>query len=496
MSEPQPDNDALHDLEEECERQEKLSTPPWSLMVVGSRDDAERARQILPDLLVVGLDDPRLREELPTGPDSCVLAMGEVAMRAAAALRGAGVSEVYGRHLPPGCAFLSQFLTQKSVEFQAFGREAVRTAFEAWVGGAKRIDVKPEEHADLRRKPRLQGRSFEDLLDLPVPTTLIRAVLAEKAVVVLGGASRSWKSFLVLDWHLHLLYGIPWRDQRVRAGSSIYFCGEGQANAGKRIKAWKAYHEEQIQGIDRGTREFFVVGEVPTLTTKEGIADLRECLVDFVATHGPIALITIDTLSVGLTGEGDDENSNSMMSSIAAAMGAIRNEFNCTIILVHHLRKEPEKGKVTMNALRGGIALSCNVDQVFLVTRDGDEQKLRLDKNKDGEDDREIATSEFVVLPVGTDDEGFPTTSGVLVPIESEEALAEAAQVDALVQHYEAVFGHREFTQTDAEGNKPKGIARKELRSLLLKAASKGKLSLRPRGKGLYYAVPSSKEAP
>ena len=87
MSEPQPDNDALHDLEEECERQEKLSTPPWSLMVVGSRDDAERARQILPDLLVVGLDDPRLREELPTGPDSCVLAMGEVAMSAAAESR-------------------------------------------------------------------------------------------------------------------------------------------------------------------------------------------------------------------------------------------------------------------------------------------------------------------------------------------------------------------------------------------------------------------------
>ena len=491
MSEDPADNDVLRDLQDECSRQEKLSECPWSLTILGTRDDAEKCRALIPDLAIVGLDDPRLRVELPSGPDSCVLVLGEAPTRAAGNLRAAGVAQVFGKHLPLGHNFLSQFLEQTAQATRVFEAAAMREVFTSWVSGAKLIDVQPEGHPDLRAKPRLQGCSFEDLLDLPVPSTLIRAVLAEKAVVVLGGVSRSWKSFLVLDWHLHLLYGIPWRDQRVHAGSSIYFCGEGQANAGKRIKAWLGYHEKRIRGVDRGGRQFFVVGEVPTLTTSAGIADLRAYLTDFVAEHGPVAMLTIDTLSVGLTGEGDDENSNSMMASIAAAMGAIRTEFNCTIILVHHLRKDAESGSVSMNSLRGGIALSCNVDQVFLTTRNKEGQTLKLSKNKDGEDDREIARSQFEVVIVGEDEEKLPITSGVLVAPDEAEL---NAQIAALVRHYWEAFGRAEFTQSQAETERPAGVSRDKARSLLTVAVERSALVCRSDGNASRYCVPTAED--
>ena len=48
---------------------------------------------------------------------------------------------------------------------------------------------------------------------------------------------------------LSLFWGLPWRGRRVRAGSSIYFCGEGQAYAGRRVKAWLQHNAERIRDI-------------------------------------------------------------------------------------------------------------------------------------------------------------------------------------------------------------------------------------------------------
>src|SRR5690606_36522635 len=123
-------------------------------------------------------------------------------------------------------------------------------------------------------------------------------------------------------WHLSLLYGAPWHGRRVLPGSSIYFCGEGQAYAGRRCNAWMRRNAERIAGLDTGNRRFEIVGEVPRLTTPEGIAELYDYLRHFVKQHGPLSLITFDTLSVGL-GADDDENSNATMGAIVTALGRI-----------------------------------------------------------------------------------------------------------------------------------------------------------------------------
>ena len=199
-------------------------------------------------------------------------------------------------------------------------------------------------------------------------------------------------------------------------------------------------------------------------------------------------MVTIDTLSVGLAA-GDDENDNAMMGSIVAELAKIRSEFGCTVVLVHHLRKEADVGAVSLNSLRGGAALGCNIDQAFLVTRKEGQQVVRLGKNKDGEDDREIARSDFQVVTVGTDDDGFPVTSGVLVPVPVDPAASEDSQVAALVAHYRQQFGDQEFTQSNAEQLRPEGMVRAKLRELIDKARAKGLLPVRLDGKTILYSV-------
>lgn len=463
--------------------------PPWSALVVAHREDAERARAQIDGLNVFGLDDPDLHRVLPTGPGSCVVTVGP-SQRGARHLRGFGVAEVYGVHLPIGCNYLSQFLEDRAAAVAYFGgRDHLLEVLDGWLDQATRLDCQPESHPDLVRPPRLHGRPFQELLDLPTPRTLILGTLAEQAVSVLGGASRSWKTFLVLDWHLCLYWGIAWRGQRVRPGNSVYFCGEGHAYAGRRVKAWLQHHAELTQGKETNDRVFEIVGEVPRLTQPEGIAELREYLRAFIKKHGSVSLITFDTLSVAMSGD-DDENSNTAMGAVTAALGRIRNEFGCTIILVHHLRKDSQDSPPGgMNALRGGGALPCNVDQVFLVSVKEEQQVVRLEKFKDGEDGREIARSNLLVVQLGADEEG-PITSAVLVPAGETAEPSIDEQVVQLVEHYRTTFGNQEFTQTQAEEMRPDGWSRDKVRDVLEVARPDQKLLYRTSGKSTLHRVP------
>lgn len=464
---------------------------PWSHIVVALKDDAEQCRVIIPDLKVIGLNDPLLPVELPTGPGSCVLVVGSGAMRAAGNLRGLGVLEVFGRHLPPGHEFLCQLLEERAAAVNYFGGPAhLREVFDAWASGARLLDVDPVEHPDLPRPPRLKGRPFQELLNLPTPKTLICRCLAEQSVVILGGASRSWKTFLVLDWHLSLVWDLPWHNKRVRAGSSVLFCGEGQAYAGRRVRAWLQHNADRTRGLSTNGRVFEIVGEVPRLTKPEGIAELRAYLRDFVKKHGAVALVTFDTLSVGLSGD-DDENSNPTFAAILAELGHVRTEFGCTVVLVHHLRKDAgENHKPTMAALRGGVALSCNADQVLLVQVSDGEQTLWLDKNKDGEDGYEVSRSTFEVVVLGIDEEGEPVTSGVLRPVGVSLDAAHDARLNELIEHYRKTFGTEEFTQTLAEQMKPADWGRQEVRNLIAVGRENGRIHWRLDGRTVLHRVP------
>lgn len=464
-------------------------TPPWSTIVVSCREDAERARAQIDGLNVYGLDDPDLHRVLPNGQGSCVLLVGTVAQRAVRHVRGFGVAVVYGVHLPIGCNYLSQFLEERAAAVGYFGGSChLREVLDSWFGRATQLDSQPESHPDLVRPPRLQGRPFQELLDLPTPRTLILNTLAEQAVCVLGGAARSWKSFLVLDWHLCLYWSIAWRGQRVRSCNSVYFCGEGQAYAGRRVKAWLQHNAELIRDKETNGRVFEIVGEVPRLTQPEGVAELREYLRAFVKKHGSVSLITFDTLSVALSGD-DDENSNVTMGAVTAELVRVRNEFGCTIILVHHLRKDSSDAAAGgMNALRGGGALSCNVDQVFLVSVKDEEQILRLEKFKDGEDGREIARSELRVVELGADEDG-QITSAVLVPTAEQAESDIDTQVAKLVAHYGATFKDKEFTQTKAEECHPDGWSRQQVRRVLEFARNADQIGHRTSGKSSIHWV-------
>ena len=123
-------------------------------------------------------------------------------------------------------------------------------------------------------------------------------------------------------------------------------------------------------------------------------------------------VLAIDTLNRAAPGM--DENDSKSMGEAIGALKAIQAALGGLVLLVHHTGKDATKG------LRGHSSLHAALDAAIEVTRDGDRREWKMNKSKDGEDG-EAHPFRLDVVEVGTDEDGEPITSCVIVPEESTD---------------------------------------------------------------------------
>jgi len=89
----------------------------------------------------------------------------------------------------------------------------------------------------------------------------------------------------------------------------------------------------------------------------------------------------------------------------------VRETFNCAVIIVHHCG-------IDISRPRGHTSLTGAVDAQLAVKRDaGDNIILKVEWMKDGAEG-DVVASRLDAVEVGTDDDGHPITSCVIVPVD------------------------------------------------------------------------------
>ena len=140
------------------------------------------------------------------------------------------------------------------------------------------------------------------------------------------------------------------------------------------------------------------------------ISDIRSQL---AADQLPVA-VTLDTLNRSLAGS---ESSDEDMSAYIQAADAIREAFNCAVVIVHHCGIDGSRP-------RGHTSLTGAVEAQCAIKRDAASQViLTVEHMKDGPEDDVIAST-LESVEVGTDDYGDPITSCVVVPADPGEVAA------------------------------------------------------------------------
>jgi len=141
-----------------------------------------------------------------------------------------------------------------------------------------------------------------------------------------------------------------WCGNKVRGGPVVYLAGEGHHGLRSRVAAWK-----HSRGVDH--LEMWISRAGTDLNTPDGLSYARGAI---QALPKPPKVIVVDTLHRFLCG---DENSAQDAKLMLDACATLMQEFECTVILVHHtgVSDEAQHRARGSSAWRGALDVEISV---------------------------------------------------------------------------------------------------------------------------------------
>jgi len=237
------------------------------------------------------------------------------------------------------------------------------------------LDEQGDEHGscrdeDIERKPAAERRRADEivrqhlakveiiehdaLLDayLPPPSWLVKDIVIDEGLTLLGGKKKLGKSFMCLQIAQAVAAGVPCLGREVIQGPVVYICLE---DGRRRLK-----NRLERQAANRGLPLTYITRFPPL--DGEGMMDL----IELVEKRRPRLLI-IDTLAAAKTGK-TVENDAGPMADITNSVRAIAQHFGLGILVTHHHGKSV--GGDPGDDLRGSSAIAGAADVNLGLYRD------------------------------------------------------------------------------------------------------------------------------
>ena len=245
--------------------------------------------------------------------------------------------------------------------------------------------------------------SIADLYAMPPAQWLIDGVIAERELTVLYAPPGEGKTFVALDFALHVAAGRDWNDHTVKGGRVLYIAGEGVSGLPARVKAWHAHNQCDP------AESFYILPQTVPMVDDEAMFRLTNTIREM----GEFDLIVIDTVARALAGA--EENSASEMGKFIAACGRLQTDHNASVLGIHHAGKEASKGMRGSSSLLGAVNTSMSCKRV-----DDNQIKLTFEKQKDIEIAQPISL-DMVQVNIGDGAIGEASVALELASIIAEE---------------------------------------------------------------------------
>ncbi len=260
--------------------------------------------------------------------------------------------------------------------------------------------------------PRITLVPFDAIALSGARRDLVKGIIPRIGLTVVWGPPKCGKSFWVFDLSMHVARAVDYRGRRVQGGAVVYCAFEGQSG----MEARKAAYAKRFMEAGESGVPFY----------------LQSLRLDLVADHPELiaavraqvegaspAMIVLDTLNRSIRGSESDDRD---MSAYVCAADALREAFQCAIVIVHHCGWEGTRP-------RGHSSLPGAVEAQIGVKRDSADCIIaEVELAKDGPQGEQIV-SRLEVVEVGLDEDGEPITSCVIVPDETAVPTAQSAKI-------------------------------------------------------------------
>jgi len=255
--------------------------------------------------------------------------------------------------------------------------------------------------------PRFALIPFANLRPGTTPIYCVKGLLPRVGLAVFWGPPKCGKSFKAFDMMLHVALGWWYRERRVQQGPVVYCAFEGAEGFKTRAEAFRLTHNIPA---DQAVPFYLIPTRVDLARDHAAlIASIQEQCPE------PVAVV-LDTLNRSLSGS---ESSDQDMSLYIQAADAIREAFNCAVVIVHHCGIDGTRPR-GHTSLTGAVEAQCAIrkEASGCVT-------LTVEHMKDGPEG-EVIASTLQQVQIGTDDDGDGITSCVVIPADVVPTRSEA----------------------------------------------------------------------
>jgi len=210
-----------------------------------------------------------------------------------------------------------------------------------------------------------------DLLaaDLPTPRELIQGILHQGSKMVIGGGSKSFKTWNLLDLALSVSAGVPWWGFATTQGRVLFINFELQdAFFKSRVKSLLAEKEctiDETQFMYWGLRGHSAAFE-----------NLKAETLAATNLHD-LSLIVVDPIYKGL---GDrDENKAGDIASLLNEIESLAVATGAAVVFGHHFSKGNQAAKDAIDRVSGSGVFARDPDTILTMTRHEEEDAYVVD---------------------------------------------------------------------------------------------------------------------
>jgi putative DNA primase/helicase len=262
------------------------------------------------------------------------------------------------------------------------------------------------EHAGIKA---LDVISSDDLGDeYLAPDEIVQGLFVAGEISVLYGASNSGKTFLSVAMADAVASGQNFLDRRVDGGDVLYIAAESPASIKVRIQAINKHFGRVVSGVH------IAQAQVNLYSRPEFAGLIVQAVTELEGKTGrKIKMIIMDTLARITAGA--NENTGEDMAPILEALDRIAKTTHTALIVIHHSGKDQLKGS------RGWSGIYGAVDAEIEVKEEYGKRCFRVSKQRQLGTKEQVFGFDLVVVTMGVDKWGDPSSTCVVVPADVEK---------------------------------------------------------------------------
>jgi AAA domain len=205
--------------------------------------------------------------------------------------------------------------------------------------------------------------------ELPFPPELVCGILHQGSKMVIGGGSKTFKTWTLIDLAISVATGTPWWGFKTNKGRVLYLNFEIQ----------NPFFKNRLASVLFAKDCAVTKGQLTYMGLRGKAADLRMLMPEIIAKFkdGGYSLIIFDPIYKGL---GDrDENKAGDIASLLNEIESLAVETGAAVAFGHHFSKGHQANKDSIDRIGGSGVFARDPDTILTMTKHEQDDAFTID---------------------------------------------------------------------------------------------------------------------